>query len=140
MGTISKIFFTLLVYLFIEIYVFVEVSLKIGFFSAALALLGFSIIGYMITKRIKSNTFKNALTDYTSGDSPSNNLLKTTSFFIAGIFFLMPGFVTDIIAVLFLIPYLNLFLIYLIFKYIKNKFKDSFTYYNNKNEENNYYL
>ncbi|MHB1693917.1 MAG: FxsA family protein, partial [bacterium] len=49
--------------------------------------------------------------------------------FIAEILFLIPGFLTDAIAILFLIPFLNYFLLFLIFKYIKKKFKGSFGHY-----------
>ena len=45
--------------------------------------------------------------------------------------FFIPGFISDFIAILFLIPFLNYYLIYLIFKYFKNKLKSNFTYYYN---------
>lgn len=130
MGVLAKIFFTILIYLFVEIYVFVEVSIRMGFFPAAILLISFSIIGYMITKRIKSVSFQKAMADYSSGESPSKNLVKSASFFISGVLFLVPGFITDFIAVLFLIPFLNYYLVYIIFRYFKNKFAGSFTYHN----------
>lgn len=130
MGILAKIFFTILIYLFVEIYVFVEVSIRAGFFPAAVLLVSFSIIGYMITKRIKGASFQNAIMDYSNGKSPNKNLVKSASFFISGILFLVPGFITDFIAMLFLIPFLNYYLVYLIFKYFKNKFSGSFAYQN----------
>ena len=133
MGIIAKFFFIALIYIFVEVCIFVEVAFKIGFFYAFLLLIGFSIIGYIISKKIKSNSFQNSLIDFSNGKSPSKNLLKTASFFIAGLLFLMPGFLTDALAVLFLIPFLNYFLLYLIFKYFKNKFKNSFSYYGPNN-------
>ncbi len=128
MNFLGKAFFAGLIYLFVEIYVFIEVSLRIGFLPAVFLLIAFSIIGYTIAKRIKGASFQNAVTDYYNGNSPSKNLVKSAAFFIAGILFFIPGFVTDFIAVLFLIPYLNYYLVYSIFKYIKNKFSGAFTY------------
>ena len=128
MGVLAKIFFSILIYLFVEIYVFVEASILIGFFPAAILLISFSIIGYAITKRIKGISFQKAAADYSKGESPSKNLVKTAGFFIAGVLFLMPGFITDFIAILFLIPFLNYYLMYLIFRYFKNKFNGSYTY------------
>jgi Protein affecting phage T7 exclusion by the F plasmid len=101
MGVLAKIFFSILIYLFVEIYVFVEASILIGFFPAAILLISFSIIGYMITKRIKGISFQKAAADYANGESPSKNLVKTAGFFIAGVLFLMPGFITDFIAITF---------------------------------------
>ncbi len=126
MGVLSKMFFTVLIYIFVEIYVFVEVSAKIGFLPSVILLISFSIIGYIITKRIKSASFQNAIADYSNGSSPSKNLVKSAAFFISGLLFLVPGFITDFIAVLFLIPLLNYYLVYLIFRYFKNKFNGSF--------------
>ncbi|MDA8272247.1 MAG: FxsA family protein [Deltaproteobacteria bacterium] len=128
MGVLAKIFFSILIYLFVEIYVFVEASILIGFFPAAILLISFSIIGYMITKRIKGISFQKAAADYANGESPSKNLVKTAGFFISGVLFLIPGFITDFIAILFLIPFLNYYLMYLIFRYFKNKFNGSYAY------------
>lgn len=123
-------FFTVLIYLFVEIYVFVEVSVRIGFFLSIVLLISFSIIGYIITKRIKAASFQNAITDYSAGAPPGKNLIKSAAFFISGVLFLVPGFITDVIAILFLIPLLNYYLVYLIFRYFKNKFNSPFTYQN----------
>lgn len=131
MGIISKIFLAILIYLFAEIYVFIEVSSEIGFFNSVILLVFFGIIGYFITKKVKSLSFNNAMSDYMEGRSPSRNIVKSISYFISGVLFLVPGFITDLIAVLFLIPFLNIGLVYLIFRYIKNKFQTSYhSYYN----------
>jgi UPF0716 protein FxsA len=128
MGFLGKAFFAGLAYLFVEIYVFIEVSLKIGFLPDAFLLIAFSSTGYAIAKRIKSASFQNAVEDYYNGNSPSRNLVKSAAFFIAGVLFFIPGFVTGLIAILFLIPYLNYYLVYIIFKYLKNKFSGGFAY------------
>ncbi|MFW0884791.1 FxsA family protein [Candidatus Acidulodesulfobacterium sp. H_13] len=140
MNILAKIFFTILIYLFVEIYVFVEVSMKIGFFFAAILLIFFSMVGYMIAKKIKSTSFQDALIDYSNGRPTGKNLIRSASFFVSGILFLMPGFVTDFIAIFFLIPFLNYYLIYIILKYLKNKFSGHFTYntYQSHNENESY--
>lgn len=48
---------------------------------------------------------------------------------------MVPGFITDIIAVLFLIPFFNIYLVYLILKYFKKKFQGNFhSYYYSSGE------
>ena len=137
MGLFGKIFFAFVIDIFLEIYVFIEIAERLGYAATAGLLILFSIAGYVITKRIKYAAFQNALYDFSKGKVLNKNLIKSTAYFIAGILFFIPGFITDCIAVLFLIPFLNYFLIYLIFKYFKNKLKGNFTYYYNNagNEE-----
>ena len=129
MGLFGKFFFAILIDIFLEIYVFIEIAERIGFLATAGLLFFFSIAGYIITKKIKYIAFQNAVADVSNGKILNKNLIKSIAFFIAGILFFIPGFITDFIAVLFLIPFLNYYLIYLIFKYLKNKLKDNFTYY-----------
>ena len=129
MGLFGKIFFAIVIDIFLEIYVFIEIAERFGYAETAGFLILFSIAGYVITKRIKYAAFQNALYDFSKGKILNKNLIKSTAYFIAGVLFFIPGFITDCIAVLFLIPFLNYFLIYLIFKYFKNKLKGNFTYY-----------
>lgn len=131
MNVISKIAFIIFAFIFAEIFVFIEVSLRIGFLNALLVLLFFSAVGFVITRAIKGASFRDAMGDFASGKSPSRNLVKSASHFIAGVLFLIPGFISNFIAVLFIIPLLNLFLVYLILKYFKNKVKGNFAFYGN---------
>lgn len=134
MGLFGKIFFAVIIYLFLEIYVFIEIAEKIGFLSASGLLIFFSIAGYIITKKIKYIAFQNAVADISNGKILNKNLIKSIAFFISGILFFIPGFISDFIALLFLIPFLNYYIIYFIFKYFKNRIKGNFyTYYDFNN-------
>ncbi len=136
MGLFGKIFFAIVIDIFLEIYVFIEIAERLGYPATAGFLIFFSIAGYIITKRIKYIAFQNALYDFSAGKILNKNLIKSTAYFIAGILFFIPGFITDFIAILFLIPFLNYYLVYFIFKYFKNKLKGNFTYYYNNNVRN----
>ncbi len=129
MNAISKIVFILFAYIFAEIYVFVEASRMVGFFNALFLLFLFSLAGYAITKIVKGASFNAAMADFADGKSPSRNLVKSAAYFIAGVLFLVPGFISDVIAAFFLIPFLNLYLIYLVLKYFRNKFKGNFSFF-----------
>ncbi len=134
MGLFGKIFFAVVIDIFLEIYVFIEIAERLGYPATAGFLIFFSIAGYIITKKIKYIAFQNALYDFSNGKILNKNLIKSTAYFTAGILFFIPGFITDFIAVLFLIPFLNYYIIYFIFKYFKNKIKGNFyTYYNFNN-------
>ncbi len=131
MGLFGKIFFAIVIDILLEIYVFVEIAERLGYLATAGLLIIFSIAGYIITKKIKYIAFQNAVADVSNGKILNKNLIKSIAYFIAGILFFIPGFISDFIAILFLIPFLNYYLIYLIFKYFKNKLKGNFTYYYN---------
>ena len=113
MNIFQKIILIFLAYVCAEIYVFIEVSIKIGFINSLLILLLFSIAGYVITKIVKGASFRAAMADFAEGKSPSRNLIKSATYFIAGVMFLMPGFISDFVAILFLVPFLNFFLLYI---------------------------
>ena len=85
----------------------------------------------LITKKIKYIAFQNIAFDYSAGKNISKNLIKSAAFFISGVLFFIPGFISDFLAVLFLIPFLNYYIIYLIFKYFIKKLHNgvNFTYY-----------
>ncbi len=132
MGLLGKIFFAVVADILLEIYVFVEIAERLGYLATAGLLIFFSIVGYIITKKIKYIAFQNAVADISNGKILNKNLIKSIAYFIAGMLFFIPGFITDFIAALFLIPFLNYYLIYWIFKYFKNKIKGNFSasYYN----------
>ncbi len=136
MGLFGKIFFAVVIDIFLEIYVFIKIADRLGYLVTFGFLIFFSVTGYIITKRIKYVAFQNAIADFSAGKILNKNLIKSAAYFIAGILFFIPGFITDFIAVLFLIPFLNYYLLYLIFKYFKNKLKGNFTYYYNVNSHN----
>ena len=136
MGLFGKIFFAVVIDIFLEIYVFIKIADRLGYLVTFGFLIFFSVTGYIITKRIKYVAFQNAIEDFSAGKILNKNLIKSAAYFIAGILFFIPGFITDFIAVLFLIPFLNYYLLYLIFKYFKNKLKGNFTYYYNVNSHN----
>ncbi|MGC8554690.1 MAG: FxsA family protein [Candidatus Acidulodesulfobacterium sp.] len=139
MGLFGKIFFAILIDIFLEIYVFIKIADRFGYLVTFGFLIFFSVSGYIITKRIKYVALQNAIADFSAGKILNKNLIKSAAYFIAGILFFVPGFITDFIAVLFLIPFLNYYLLYLIFKYLKNKFKGNFTYYYNVHSHNHVY-
>ena len=76
MGLFGKIFFAAIIYLFLEIYVFVEIAERIGFLPASGLLIFFSIAGYILTKKIKYIAFQNAVTDINNGKVLNKNLIK----------------------------------------------------------------
>lgn len=92
------ILFVLLAVPYLEFLVFLEVGSAIGGFSALLLTMLTAVIGvYLIRQQglIVMNRMHQALQQ---GESPVEDILHGFFLLIAGLFFLLPGFITDTIA------------------------------------------
>ncbi len=87
----------------VEIIVIIEVGSKIGALYTVTALFAFMIVGVALVKA----RFRAALTEMQDNPRPSLHLLWIP---LAGFFMLIPGFVSDAIGVLILIPQVQHFL------------------------------
>ena len=81
----------------IELGVIIKVGSAIGAFATITVLFAFMVIGAMLVKA----RFKKALLELQNNPNPSLKMLWTP---IAGFFFIFPGFISDVIAVLLLLP------------------------------------
>ncbi len=81
----------------IELGVIIKVGSAIGAFATITVLFAFMVIGAMLVKA----RFKMALLELQNNPNPSLQILWTP---IAGFFFIFPGFISDIIAILLLLP------------------------------------
>ena len=81
----------------IELGVIIKVGTAIGAFATITVLFAFMVIGAMLVKA----RFKMALLELQNNPNPSLQILWTP---IAGFFFIFPGFISDVIAVLLLLP------------------------------------
>ncbi len=81
----------------IELGVIIKVGSAIGAFATITVLFAFMVLGAMLVKA----RFKLALLELQNNPNPSLQILWTP---IAGFFFIFPGFISDIIAVLLLMP------------------------------------
>ncbi len=81
----------------IELGVIIKVGSAIGAFATITVLFAFMVIGAMLVKA----RFKMALLELQNNPNPSLQILWTP---IAGFFFIFPGFISDIVALLLLLP------------------------------------
>lgn len=127
-------FFTKLLMLFIivpvvELYILIEVGKKIG----SVPIIGIIILtgilgaylvkgqGFMILRKIQS--------DLNEGILPGDNLIQGAIILAGGILLLTPGFITDIIGFIFLIPFSRMVVKKYLLKWLKGKIKEGNFYY-----------
>lgn len=87
-----------------ELYVFVQMSHAIGFFSSLVVLAAVSVVGAWIVKRQGLRVWRRFNEQVRSGSVPSNEIADGALLLLSGALLLTPGFLTDALGVLLLLP------------------------------------
>ena len=88
----------------IEIYLFIEIGVVIGAFQTILLILVTAVIGVALLRRQGLSTMQKVQSQMQHGELPAIGLLEGMMLFFAGALLLTPGFFTDSIGFILLIP------------------------------------
>ncbi len=99
----------LLVVPLVELYVIIQVGDWIGFFPTFALLIIISIVGAFLVKREGLNTWRRAQAQLRAGELPAGELIDGALIVVAGVMLLTPGFVTDALGALLLLPAMRYF-------------------------------
>ncbi len=94
----------------IELTLFNKVASVLGVFSSLLLIIFTSFIGLSLIRNKGINTLKHLRNKLILGENPTSELVSSVSIFIAGLLLIIPGFFTDFIALLLLLPPIQHFL------------------------------
>ena len=127
-------FFTKLLILFVivpvtELYILIEVGKKIGSLTTIGIIILTGIIGAYLVKGQGFMILKKIQNDLNEGVIPGDSLIQGAIILTGGIFLLTPGFVTDIIGFIFLIPASRRVVKKYLLKWLKGKIKEGNFYY-----------
>lgn len=127
-------FFTKLLTLFVivpvtELYILIEVGKKIGSLTTIGVIILTGIIGAYLVKGQGFMILKKIQNDLNEGILPGDSLIQGAIILAGGIFLLTPGFVTDIIGFIFLIPVSRRVVKKYLLKWLKGKIKEGNFYY-----------
>lgn len=92
------------IYVYLEVSFFVVVANAIGVLLALICIVATSILGFSL---VKSQGLKNLIVmqqKMANNENPTNEIIKSASLLIAGFFLLIPGFLTDILGIILLLP------------------------------------
>lgn len=87
-----------------ELYVIIQVGNAIGYVPMLAALIACSLLGLYLVKRVGTGTWRRAQAQMRAGEIPAAEAVDGAMLLAAGILLLVPGFVTDAIGFLLLIP------------------------------------
>lgn len=127
-------FFTKLLMLFIivpvvELYILIEVGKKIGSLTTIGIIILTGILGAYLVKSQGFMILKKIQNDLNEGILPGNSLIQGAIILAGGILLLTPGFITDIIGFIFLIPASRRVVKKYLLKWLKGKIKKENFYY-----------
>ena len=110
----------------IEIYLFIKIGSQIGAFNTVLLILATAIVGVTYARYEGFNTLKSGISQLVKNEVPIYELASGATLAFAAFLLIFPGFATDIIGILLIIPFTRKIIIK---RFIKKK-------YNNKKNKN----
>ena len=121
----SLLFFIIIVPA-LDIYVFIKIGNVFGAVSTILLIISTAVIGVYFAKLEGLNTLKSGLKNVYDKKSPVYEILSGASIAFGATLLIIPGFITDVLGFLLIIPFTRIFLIKLIVKQnnIKKEKKD----------------
>lgn len=114
----------------LEIWGLIKAAKLIGGFETVLAVIFTGVLGAYLAKREGIKTWTQAQYDLNSGYIPKKAILDGISIFAGGLLLLTPGFFTDAVGFILIIPYTRNFIQQLLIKWLEKKIKSgSFHFY-----------
>ncbi len=127
-------FFTKLLILFVivpvtELYILIEVGKRIGTLTTISIIIFTGILGAYLVKNQGFIILRKIQNDLNEGIMPGDSLIQGAIILAGGILLLTPGFVTDIVGFIFLIPVSRNIVKGYFMKWIQGKIKEGNFYY-----------
>mgnify|MGYP000038019146 FL=1 len=112
----------------IEIYLFIKIGSQIGAITTILLIFTTAVLGIYYAKYEGLNTLKSGFTQIKKNEAPTYEIMSGAAIALAALLLIIPGFATDILGFLLIIPITR--------KIIFNRFKKKINH--NKKERNNF--
>ena len=103
----------------IEIYLFIEIGGQIGAGYTILFILLTAVIGLYFAKLEGINTIRSGMNQLTNNQMPIYEMISGAALAFAAVLLIIPGFATDVIGFLLIIPFTR----NLLFKFITKKYE-----------------
>ncbi len=88
----------------IEIYLFIKIGSQIGAFNTVLLILTTAVAGVAYARYEGFNTLRSGMSQLIKNEMPIYELISGTTLAFAAILLIFPGFATDLIGILLVIP------------------------------------
>ncbi len=105
----------------IEVMLFITIGKYIGLLNTILIIIITGIIGAILVKSQGISTLKKGLEEIQSNKIPIQSMVQGIAIIIAGAFLLTPGFLTDTLGAILLIPYFRSKIAGFVIEYLKKR-------------------
>ena len=113
----------------IEIYLFIKIGSQIGAFNTVLLILTTAVIGVAYARYEGFNTLKSGIAQLVKNEMPVYEIISGATLAFAAFLLILPGFATDLVGILLVIPFTRRILLS---RFVKTKIK--------KNRKKNNYI
>ena len=100
----NTVFFTIILVPIIEIYLFIKIGSQIGAFNTISLIFITAIIGIIYARYEGLNTLKSGVSQLIKNKLPAYELISGAAIAFAALLLIIPGFATDLIGFLIIIP------------------------------------
>jgi UPF0716 protein FxsA len=101
---VALLLFLFIVVPLVEIYVLVQVGQEIGALDTIGLLVLVTVVGAWLVKRTGVAVLRRLQDSMAAGRPPTNEIVDGFLLLFAGVLFVVPGFVTDVVAIFLLVP------------------------------------
>ena len=108
----------------IEIYLFIKIGSQIGAFNTVLLIIITAIIGVAYVRYEGFNTLKSGIRQLIKNELPVYELVSGATLAFASLLLILPGFATDFLGILLVIPFTRKIILSRFIKIKKNKKND----------------
>ena len=105
----------------VEIYLFIKIGAKIGAFNTILLILTTAILGVSYAKYEGLNTLKSATQNLIKNSMPIYEIISGATLGLAAILLILPGFATDSLGIVLIIPFTRKIIIRFFQRKVKKK-------------------
>ena len=105
----------------IEIYLFIKIGSQIGAFNTVLLILTTAVAGVAYARYEGFNTLKSGISQLIKNEMPIYELISGATLAFAALLLIFPGFATDLIGILLIVPFTRRIILRRFIK--KNKYK-----------------
>ena len=100
----------------IEIYLFIKIGSQIGAFNTVLLILITALVGVGYARYEGYNTLKTGMSHLVKNELPVYELISGATLAFAALLLIIPGFATDLIGILLIVPFTRKFILKKFFK------------------------
>ena len=107
----NSILLTIILVPVIEIYLFIKIGSQIGAFTTVLLILVTAVVGVGYARYEGYNTLKTGMSQLVKNELPVYELISGATLAFAALLLIIPGFATDLIGILLIVPFTRKFIL-----------------------------